>query len=337
MQPNQFKMIHEIFLRNYETAYPRGGLRIINGIKIRAGANATSLYDFSRISNFCKLNRDVFINIFSESQYYARTYDLIYLDVDDTSLEKALETTKRIVGKLRSHGHTEMIVICSASKGFHIYLPIKATTLNNYRVAVMSYLNNIGVEGYDPAVIEPKRVSRVPYTLNTKSGLYAVPVKDLNDTEAIWKSLKYGDAEPTTCGVNEALGASIKAFDPKEVKANSYEMVGYNKGVISDDLNLAPKCITEMLEAREVGHVGRILLCTYLLHAYKGDVQKVVEVFAKYPNFKQAQCEYQVNYIAERQLKFQSCTNIDNSGYCPLSEEAKQECYAYPNLNGLND
>ena len=40
MQPNQFKMIHEIFLRNYETAYPRGGLRIINGIKIRAGANA---------------------------------------------------------------------------------------------------------------------------------------------------------------------------------------------------------------------------------------------------------------------------------------------------------
>ena len=43
-----------------------------------------------------------------------------------------------------------------------LFISIKPTKINEYRIAVKAYIDDLGVEGCDPTVIEPSRVSRVP-------------------------------------------------------------------------------------------------------------------------------------------------------------------------------
>ena len=85
-----------------------------------------------------------------------------------------------------------------------------------------------------------------------------------------------------------------------------------------------PPCVTKALELLETGqnvpHYGRFLMTTFLLHAGK-NVDNIIDLYPRVPDFKEGVTRYQVEHIAglrggRTAYSVPSCNTILSNNFC---------------------
>lgn len=337
-----------LYERNDKHPYPRGGLRLFP-ITDRKG-DATSLTSRVEVSTFCWYDRDVFLNLFSDDQKKSKVYDCIFLDIDDKDLKKSLIILMAVLHKLNKNGIEHYNVIFSGSKGFHVYIPMEKIFLSNYREAVLGWLRSIDVlKHIDPSAIEPNRVTRVPSTMNSKSGMYCVPIGDENSEELmtfgkIMVLAKYPESaiRIRKITIKENKIPQLKDFDRsfrmKQEMTTDKILIGVKSRMFQKPIHY-PECMKTLLDeamgGTDLGHFERLELGKFLLHVTGGNIELVKKIYSKMSDYKEEKTTYNLNYIIRRNLKMLGCDKMIMEGICPFTSklQAKKECPYYPSIN----
>lgn len=312
--------------------FPRGGLKLFPDIQ-RAGTELDPvLKNMEELEAFCKFNKDVFINLFSEDQKRSKTYDIIFLDIDDEDFANASRKLEKVQHELVKNGVDKYYVAFSGSKGYHVYVPFEDTLLSDYRTAVLGWIKKIGILRYtDVSAIEPNRVTRVPLTVNSKSGMKCCPLGN-------W-------LVQSSQGINNGLGQKIKGFDktPRIKKIVDGRPKLKQKSIFFSQPDLYPECMkiltTEALSGTDLGHFERLEMGKFLLNVHGNNIEDVMKYYSTMSDYKPRVTGYQLNYIIKKDLKMMGCDKLRDYGMCPFgsAEEAESKCPFYPNLNKFID
>ena len=323
MSNQQRKEIFMLYFRD-KHPIPRGMLRLYPELNRKGSVESESVEDILQMEAFLQFNIDVYINLFSDDQKRSKVYDMVFIDVDDSDNNIALEKKNKIVDTLNENGLRELYVFDSGSKGYHIYVPFESTLLSNFRAAVIGWLKSLGIDKLiDVSAIEPNRVTRVPYSINSKSGKECIPIQGFNQ-------LIY----------NNGLGKIIKTFD-KENRTSIVETKQRlkKKSDIFSDEKYYPECmqilVNEAKQGTDLGHIERVEMGIFLMHVYGDDVKTCLEYYKKMSDYSEHVTGYQLNYISKQNLKSRQCDRLREEGICPFksAEEAKEQCPFYPSLN----
>ncbi len=118
-------------------------------------------------------------------------------------IRKCFEKVMGIREHFIEHYNLDLLVFFSGAKGFHLYIPIEPRDrpyFNETVTVLASKVKKVFEAPVDLAVCKDAlvRKSRLPYTVNMKTGLYCVPV----DSEDLGEVLE----------VSENLGATVESF-----------------------------------------------------------------------------------------------------------------------------
>ena len=138
---------------------------------------------------YLNLNVDIFTSVHSVEKRRNDIFHWIYLDIDrDNELDFGVEElnrsyldTCRIHDWLVEKGY-DCRVYFSGNKGFNVYIDFpNEVIIDNYsdrvRSLVLHFEKQLRIKRIDMGVvIDKNRISRLPYTKNTKSGKLCVPI-----------------------------------------------------------------------------------------------------------------------------------------------------------------
>lgn len=308
--------------------FPRGALRLYPIQSRKGSIESKSLQTVKELQTFCQFNKDVYINLFSDDQKESKMYDMIFLDIDAETINKAEDKLSIVKQGLLWAGINHYYIMLSGSKGYHVYVPFEDTLLSNYRTAVLGWLKAIKIVGViDNSAVEPNRVTRVPFSINLKSGEICKPLEDF-----------------TSVDCNITLGKWIKTFDKEQrTKVVDSKARLREKSKIFSDRKYYPECMQTLLGEAEsgtsLGHIERLEMGIFLLHVFGDDIKKVMYWYSLMSDYKPHVTGYQLNYIIKNELKSRKCDSLREVGICPFrnAEEAEQECPFYPSLNHWYD
>jgi|GEM_PF-5412056 len=292
---------------------------------------------------FGRIKKDYFVAVYSNEQIEKRMVDTIFIDIDDRDINKSYEKLWGILTRLERMGIDvgKLRIYFSGKKGFHIFLdfdPIWLPNFVSFRSVCMRLLRELKIEKLIDirTVGDWRRVSRVPYTKHSGSGLYCYPV---DPTESI-QVIKSEAVNPSIVEikVNRRNCRSIRKYLKGIVK--SYGRV-YKRNIecrISrrpkpEGLELPP-CIkawlSELAETHELDHYARLNIAIFLLRS-GWSVDEIVNLFSIANDFDEHKTRYQVEYAKKRELLMWSCHKLIDMGLCPL--ENPKSCTFYPSIN----
>lgn len=106
--------------------------------------------------------------------------DCIVFDLDSEDLSIAYEDGKKLVAWARRHGANPRMNF-SGSKGVHVFIDIVPVKLLNAQMTLRTFMKELNdqaqLQTVDPVVTQDlKRILRIPGTINSKSGLYCIPI-----------------------------------------------------------------------------------------------------------------------------------------------------------------
>lgn len=332
----------ELYERQREP-YPRTGLRLYPSLKRYELANKSAL------ENFVYLNKDVYCGLFSNYQKVEREYDMLFLDIDSHDLHLSYFQLDIVRERLEQNGIKYYAMMFSGSKGFHVYVPFKPTRLVNFRNAVLGWLRHIEIMDFiDATAIEPNRVTRIPFTINSKSGLYCVPMGDQSTKFSLQQALTYakeGWSQECSYIPNEDLGFTLKTFDSEATLGVGSGVIEGTTSKIFATENTYPPCMQRLVTMAndingETGHSvplnhdERLQMAIFLLHVFGGDIDKVAKYYENFDDYRESVTKYQIGYAKKRKLKMMSCDNLTDVGVCCVSHDV---CPFYPSINHLID
>jgi len=204
----------------------------------------------------------------------------------------------------------------------------------------------------DPAVIgDISRVSRIPYTLNTRVKPYMsfyLP-QDVNEAERLIKSYVIREIkEPPRVEVNFghnniAVANALLQYDSQPIvnplvqapRFNINEKVMMSKKMLEDYPVCIKKYLEDLRDTGELDHYQRLQLVTFL-HRVGYDDEAIVNLFREYAHdYNETKTRYQVTYIIKRELKMRGCISAIDLGICCYQtiEECKLLCPYFPSMN----
>lgn len=144
--------------------------------------------------------------------------DKVVFDFDSqTNPEEALADAKTLVGRILADGFSEEEILCafSGNKGIHVEVALKGTvSRDEFESIIETYAGDL--KTFDTSVKDQQRVFRLPFSFNTKSGLYKFPMSatTLLDESTTINEMKEYAANPSVEDGVEVL-QSIKKADNK--------------------------------------------------------------------------------------------------------------------------
>lgn len=181
--------------------------------------------------------------------------DWFPVDIDDADLEKALNTTQDLISRIEINfdQDTGMLpVFFSGAKGFHIYIPAKIMGITPSRSIAQIFktfardlLEPWGIK-YDPAIYDLTRIFRASNTVNSKTGLYKIPL-----TIAELQTLTADDIRELAKGTR-----SVEIIEPEE---NQTLAAMYRRA--EEEVNDRPKINSTAVES--IGDVPRYAKLCY--------------------------------------------------------------------------
>lgn len=125
--------------------------------------------------------KDIYVALHSNEEREAETYRVVYIDIDnEDDLYSAYRTMMIIVRTLWASEY-EFRLYFSGCKGFAIYIDFKPTHITKFRQKLEVFIDMIMdvlvSNNIDRGVcIDVTRISRLPYTINTKSDKLCHPL-----------------------------------------------------------------------------------------------------------------------------------------------------------------
>ena len=313
-------------------------LRIENPFPRRVGYESNSHFIrplvknidvFMRIFDLYK-DKDFYTNIFSEEQKQNKTIDTIWLDIDinkgDKNSENAYNKYLEVYDKIKQFEPRSLY----SGRGFHINADFEPIKIKHYYPMVVSFLDKHKIlDLIDKQTIELNRVSRVPYTKNTKTGLYCVPI---NNGDSLKEVIEYAKNPIPLREIKFKQNHSLRE-ELIEINKNIKEYVvapfknGYR--VIKSEKDYPP-CIVKFLKDIETGgleHIARLQLAMFLIKMEKDD-NYISKIFKKTKDYNDRQTQYQLGYIRNRGLKLYGCEKMRTFKLCPT-----MVCPFYPSCN----
>lgn len=329
----QNKILNKIVERD-RIPYPRYYLRLypkaINGLI----QNQQELY------RFMMFGKDAFVRLFSEYQIAEREFDMLYLDIDDKDLHVAFVKLESTLEQLRKHGVKRYLINFSGSKGFHIYIPFEPVRLFNYRKTVMAWLNKVGaLQFLDASALEPRRVMRLPATVNTKSGLHCITLgNDLHYSfkQVIERSID-NQLEDFDLIYNVGISKEFLNIDGKvatEQAQSKPQTVESESSKLFTDITTFPPCMKRLVmlavEGVDLNHTERMEMGIFLNHVFGGDVEKVALFYSKMSDYNPSVTKYHLQYLIDNKQKLMRCDNLNDFDICC---EDKTVCPFYDTIN----
>lgn len=129
------------------------------------------------------LGKDVFVAVHNTEDRELEIYRTIYLDIDNDNPANAIKDLAIIIDFLREIEY-DFRVYFSGRKGFSVYIDFKPTHIKRFKEKLKIFIDDLmeylDIPNLDRNVcIDVKRISRLPYTINTKSGVMCHPI-DIN-------------------------------------------------------------------------------------------------------------------------------------------------------------
>ena len=218
--------------------------------------------------------------------------------------------------------------------------------LNNYGLAVRKWLRetlNV-LTVVDTAVLEPNRVSRIPYSLNRK-GRYCVPLRKsdvgfgINYIERLSE-----DGNDLAINLelkpNIGIAAEIRAHDNKAVHLKKAIKVANSKSIMFKTTADYPPCMNKLVIAAkdtDLGHMERLEMAKFLLHVYGGDRAGVAQHYSTMSDYDPAVTNYQIDYAADGRMKIAGCDKMQGYGVCVFAEDKMADCPFYPSIQKVCD
>ena len=313
--------------------YPRTALRLYPQLK------RYDLESWEQFEKFIYLNKDIYCALFSKYQRTEREYDMIFLDIDSHEMHMSYLLLDIVRERLEASGIEHYLINFSGSKGFHVYVPFRPTRLVNFRNAVLEWIRDIGIQDYvDTSAIEPNRVTRIPYTINSKSGLYCVPVGDRATKFTLESALERAKIGQGLNNIhvlmNEDLGFKLKTFDQVTSSSGVLGIVEGARSEMFANEKHYPQCMKRLVAMSKDGvplnHDERLQMGIFLLHVYGGDVDQVAKYYELFDDYKEHTTKYQLNYAKKRKLKMMGCDNLTDVGICCVEHS---QCPFYDSIN----
>lgn len=282
----------------------------------------------SEIVNLYNGKKDIYRSIYNyskEAKGHNALIDKVYIDFDpDAEGKGALANARKLSHYLRKTKIRHAVYF--SGRGTHVYIyihPIYAYELDNASMAIKNYVKEL-TEKLDlnpdwKVVGDLRRVSRLPNTLNTKTGLYCIPLcKSEIDfpREAIeLLAKKQRNTNPLVDG--DLVDIQQYDFDDPRFEMQVEAIDGIALG---EDVVGVPICVEEILKRSEIGYQERYMVITALrdLAYSKPDIEKILEEHLTPEKFIHCiEEEGQLDYLFERQdLFFPNCNTIKSNGFC---------------------
>jgi len=289
-----------------------------------------------------RIKKDFYVAVYSDEQINKRMIDTIFVDIDDKDLNKSYEKLWRFLNKLEEKGIDigKLRVYFSGGKGFHVFLDFEPIWLPNFiqfRSITMKLFKELGVDNIiDAKVIgDWRRVSRVPYTINSKRNLYCYPIDPTEDisniiAEAVEPEIRQIKLRRRNCkSVRQMISKYIRSYG-RVHRHTITARIRRHKPEISE----LPPCIkswlAELRDTHELDHYARLNIAIYLLRV-GWNVDDIVALFSIANDFDEHKTRYQIEYAKNRQLLMWSCHKLIDMGLCPLTNP--KSCSFYPSIN----
>lgn len=282
-----------------------------------------SLHEFLELMKQFYKTSDCYTSVYSPAQAEMGILDTIFLDLDIREGETFEEVRKRmqkICNILEKKGYRYRLYF-TGGRGFHFYLDFPPILLRHPFEAIRAWAKRYGITKYVDLHIlgDVRRLARVPYTINTKTGLFCYPINpDATFEEALSPPLRLYES-----AMNLDLGIELRYLDsqipdrPKEV-------------LPVPELGDVPPCVVGILAKidENPSHMERLHLAAYMIT--RGvDVGSLEEVFSKVKDFRKRITAYQLEAIKRGRLRPYSCWRLIEAGICPLDEEKRIKCPKY--------
>lgn len=245
-----------------------GGMYNINGEKHFGRKIFTEV---SNIKNIRKKfnNIDVYATVYlydNEKQSESNLFGPLYIDMDMDNIEeeenlKKLQLDLKLITKHLNLNYgipTEsMQFFFTGKKGFHILINPKVfgirpcKHLNEYFKEIAKELNLFTIyKEVDTRIYDYKRLLRLPNSINSKSGLYKVPISFEDATNFTYEELKEYAKTPQKIVINEITKIEKAANRFNNIVKNYKEKKSKKKVIKSNvdirDVKFLP-CITSLL------------------------------------------------------------------------------------------
>lgn len=178
-----FNALVEVMETFSQGRFPREvGKKLPNGfIRNLYVKNAEELAGFAVEFDHFK-SKDRFVTVYSfeddctDGEKWNRdkaVVDRLFIDIDCEDLRVSLKETQKLVQRL----DCLPIVTFSGAKGFHVHVlfePVRLKTATSLKTFGAEVVKKSSVKHADNSVFERARLCRLPYTQNSKTGLYSI-------------------------------------------------------------------------------------------------------------------------------------------------------------------
>jgi len=265
---------------------------------------------------------DCYVSVYSIPQRYLKEVDVIFIETDDLNAAEKID-------KALNENHVNYIKVFSGNKGYHYYIPIYPIRVRNFKRAVANLLQELGIDDVvDPHVVgDIARMARVPYTVHTETGLYAVIVNGNNGKNIPRDAIKPNKIPKIGWKPSKLATLLVLGYDREE----STKIVSGSHD-IPFEAEYYPECILHLIEkakaTRYLNHQERLHLGAYLLKYHS--IDEVVKVFSVLEDFNEKVTRYHLEKMG-KDFKCFSCLNAKRLGICPLRNP--RLCLLYPSIN----
>lgn len=315
----------EVFLRG-KNNFPRhvGAHNVLWRNVIYSWSEFLFWFSNHRLGNF-------YTSVFSTKQMDRSIYDVLFFetyDFDPRVVEYAYVVAQKI-GKLLDDAGIRYVVYFTGGRSFHFYVRFKPVALSSYRRVVEKFLITYNISKYiDVQVGTSSQMARVPLTVNSRTGLYMVPINLSWPFSTVIRASKRGLFFVPSFEENSDLHNELLKFDKQ---SNGFE--GGSAWVPRFDVDEVPLCVLnaykELKRTGELDHMMRVVMTEYFIQIGlpKDTIFAIFRDFAN--DFNPRLTKYQIDYLSRHAYSY-SCRRIRSAGYCPYEDMSL--CAFYPNM-----
>ena len=286
----------------------------------------SSVFDHSdAIVNYAKENKNKV-----EGYLGAVRFEYIPIDIDyEDDLETARQRTVELVDKLKADygvDVSQISIFFSGNKGFHLLIPSElvapdhkpSTQIPNIVSSVVRELTTYA----DHNIYHTIGLLRVPYTMNSKSGLFKIGLtykqlceSSIEKIKELAKQPRFFENDPILVNVqpskelNALFNKYLEVFPDKYSEQDLVRETFHSeqkKLEIADFNKIVESCLyfKDLISLSEKGenlkHNQRLALAKLLLKFGEDGRAKVHEILSKTPNYDRERTESHLNSLAKK-------------------------------------
>ncbi len=260
-------------------------------------------------------------SVFGLRQIAYMEYDEFFYDIDGKTTEEAYPRYKEALDKL---GDMVTRKYCSG-RGFWLHIDSNDIVRGRdaYKLIARKLASSYGIDKIsDTSVIgDVRRVSRLPSSINSKTGMYVTRLSgDESLDEIMWRVKNYVPYE-----------AEVRRHNLK-IEIEGVEPINERRELGGKWVGSYPSCIINaerfLKDLGELNHPARLHLAAFLIQI--GREEELWEYLKRANDFNEGISKYQINYLRANNILPYKCANA-SAEICPF--DVKQQCPFYPSIN----